>query len=176
MVREIKPQPGPQEAFLSSPADVVLYGGGAGSGKSFALLLDPLRYVGNPGFGAVIFRRTLAEITQEREPGQSGKSQVDHYALRVLKGYTVRGVRPTGDKVTRAEAASAAWSRSEILLVAGPWVELVLSLLDRFPSPGVHDEPADLLSQFWQVRMVEEVGWVAHRLRSVLKRMGQCLI
>lgn len=29
-------------------------------------MLDPLRYVGNPGFGAVIFRRTLAEITQER--------------------------------------------------------------------------------------------------------------
>jgi predicted phage terminase large subunit-like protein len=94
----------------------------------------------------------------EQEPGQSGKSQVDHYARRVLKGYTVRGTRPTGDKVTRASAASAAWARGEVLLVAGPWVELVLSLLDRFPDPGVHDEPADLLSQFWQVRMVDRVG------------------
>lgn len=27
---EIRPQPGPQEAFLSSPADIAIYGGAAG--------------------------------------------------------------------------------------------------------------------------------------------------
>jgi len=31
-VLEIRPQPGPQVAFLSSPADVVIYGGAAGGG------------------------------------------------------------------------------------------------------------------------------------------------
>lgn len=30
--RVIRPQRGPQEDFLSSPADIVIYGGGAGGG------------------------------------------------------------------------------------------------------------------------------------------------
>ena len=62
----IRPQPGPQEAFLESSADICIYGGGAGSGKSFALLIDPLRHISRvQGFGAVIFRRSFPEITNE---------------------------------------------------------------------------------------------------------------
>lgn len=63
-VIEIKPQPR-QEIFLSSPADIVIFGGSAGGGKSFALLLEPLRHIDNPQFGAVIFRRTISEIVKE---------------------------------------------------------------------------------------------------------------
>ncbi len=61
----LRPQPGPQETFLSSPADIAIYGGAAGGGKSFALLLEPLRHIANPGFGAVIFRRTTPQIRNE---------------------------------------------------------------------------------------------------------------
>lgn len=64
----IKPQAGPQLQFLRSTADVVVYGGAAGGGKTWALLLDPLRFAAlKPvaGFGAVIFRRTSPQITQE---------------------------------------------------------------------------------------------------------------
>lgn len=61
----IRPQSGPQEAFLASPADIALYGGAAGGGKSWALLFEPLRHVANPRFGAVIFRRTCPEITSQ---------------------------------------------------------------------------------------------------------------
>lgn len=61
----IGPQPGPQTAFLSSSADIVIYGGGAGSGKTYGLLLEPLRHVHNPGFGSVIFRRKTTDITKE---------------------------------------------------------------------------------------------------------------
>lgn len=64
-VEIIGPQPGPQTMFLSSSADIVIYGGSAGGGKSFGLLLDPLRYVKHPDFGAVIFRRTFPEIKNE---------------------------------------------------------------------------------------------------------------
>ena len=58
----IKPQPGPQEAFLASPADIAIAGGAAGGGKTFALLMEPLRHVTNKNFGAVIFRRTSPQI------------------------------------------------------------------------------------------------------------------
>ena len=61
----IQAQEGPQFAFLSSSADITIYGGAAGGGKSYGLLLDPLRYVHVPGFGAVIFRRTSPEITNQ---------------------------------------------------------------------------------------------------------------
>lgn len=61
---EIRPQK-KQEQFLSSSADICIFGGSAGGGKSFASLLEPLRHVENPRFGAVIFRRTYPEITKE---------------------------------------------------------------------------------------------------------------
>jgi predicted phage terminase large subunit-like protein len=61
----LKPQPGPQEAFLSSPADIAIYGGAAGGGKTYALLLEPLRHAGRRGFGAVAFRRKHNQITNE---------------------------------------------------------------------------------------------------------------
>src|SRR5579859_2373652 len=61
----IGPQPGPQEMFLATPADICVYGGSAGGGKSYGLLLEALRHIGNSEYGAVIFRRTYPEITNE---------------------------------------------------------------------------------------------------------------
>lgn len=60
----IRPQP-KQEEFLSSSADIAIYGGSAGGGKTFALLLEATRHVANPDFGAVFFRRTFPQITRE---------------------------------------------------------------------------------------------------------------
>jgi len=66
-VRRIGPQPGPQEAFSASSADIAIYGGAAGGGKSWGLLLEPLRHVtANADFAAVFFRRNT---TQVRNPG-----------------------------------------------------------------------------------------------------------
>ena len=61
----IIPQPGPQTTFLSSPADIAIYGGAAGGGKTWALLMEPLRHIHNPGFGAVTFRRSTVQIRNE---------------------------------------------------------------------------------------------------------------
>ena len=61
-MREIKPQPGYQTNFLSSPADIVLGGAGAGVGKTYSLLLEALRHKNTPNFGATFFRRTFPQI------------------------------------------------------------------------------------------------------------------
>lgn len=61
----IGPQPGPQTLFNGTQADIAIYGGAAGGGKSFGLLLDPLRHYKNPVFGGVIFRRTSVQIRNE---------------------------------------------------------------------------------------------------------------
>lgn len=58
----IAPQPGPQTQFLSTWADIAIYGGAAGGGKSYGLLMEPLRHHDNPLFGGVIFRRTTVQI------------------------------------------------------------------------------------------------------------------
>jgi hypothetical protein len=61
----LRPQAGPQELWLKSSADIAVYGGSAGGGKTWALLMEPLRHIKNPHFGAVIFRRTSPQITNE---------------------------------------------------------------------------------------------------------------
>ena len=57
-------QEGPQYEFLATKADIAIYGGAAGGGKTFAALIEPLRHLGNSVFEAVIFRRTRPQIKQ----------------------------------------------------------------------------------------------------------------
>ncbi len=59
----IKPQPGPQERFLASSADIAIYGGAAGGGKTYAILMEPLRYKDVKGYRAVIFRNNYMQIS-----------------------------------------------------------------------------------------------------------------
>lgn len=64
--REITFQKGPQEQFLSSRASIVVFGGGAGGGKTYSLLLEILRHIKNSKFRAIVFRRNSTMI---RNPG-----------------------------------------------------------------------------------------------------------
>lgn len=62
---EIRPHAGPQELFLSTPADIAIYGGAAGGGKTAGLCLEGARHTDNPRYGGVIFRRRLNDIWKE---------------------------------------------------------------------------------------------------------------
>lgn len=51
-----------QYLFMSADEDIVLYGGQAGGGKSYSMVLDALRYVSIPHYKGVIIRKTTKEL------------------------------------------------------------------------------------------------------------------
>ena len=59
-----RPNPGPQTEFLEASEDTVLFAGARGGGKSYALIIDPLRYADNKNFRALILRKTMPELRQ----------------------------------------------------------------------------------------------------------------
>lgn len=52
-----------QKVFLRTNAIEALFGGAAGGGKSSALLMSALQYVDVPGYSAILFRRTFADLS-----------------------------------------------------------------------------------------------------------------
>lgn len=61
-VVEIGPQPGPQTQFMATPADIAFYGGAAGGGKTWGLLLESIRHIGVPRYRGAIFRRNTTDV------------------------------------------------------------------------------------------------------------------
>ncbi len=71
---EIKPQKGAQTTFISCMSGMgdedpraedfglIFYGGGNGSGKSWCLLADALKYIDDPNFYAVFFRKSVKQM------------------------------------------------------------------------------------------------------------------
>jgi predicted phage terminase large subunit-like protein len=56
----------PQEQFLASDSTITLYAGSAGAGKTFALVLNMVKFADKPNSTIVCFRRTSTQI---RAPG-----------------------------------------------------------------------------------------------------------
>ena len=57
-----RPNNGPQTEFLAAPEREVFYGGARGGGKSYAMLVDPLRYCHKETHRALLIRRTMPEL------------------------------------------------------------------------------------------------------------------
>jgi predicted phage terminase large subunit-like protein len=118
---ELRPQAGPQEEFLRSEADLTFYGGSAGAGKTYALLLEPLYDTDNSGFRAVIFRRTTPMI---RQPG--GLLDVSEQVYAPLGGKLNQSLLewtfPSGASLKLAgmelEQDRYGWQGSQIALLA----------------------------------------------------------
>lgn len=117
----LKPQPGPQEKFLSSSADITIYGGAAGGGKTYALLLEPLRHIDNPGFGAVIFRRQATQIMAEGGLFDNAVEMYTPIGATIKQTPQPTAIFPSGAKVSFRHLGSDkevhAWQGSQICLI-----------------------------------------------------------
>ncbi|MBU2701170.1 putative phage terminase large subunit-like protein [Sporomusaceae bacterium BoRhaA] len=120
--KAFQPQPGPQTDFLNSTADITIYGGAAGGGKSYALLLSCLKDIDNPRYGAVIFRRTSTQIF-----GEGGLWDEATNLYRLKGGIGVQSPRATIKFPSRAKVTFAHlqyednvhdWDGSQIAVIA----------------------------------------------------------
>ena len=121
MAAEIRPQPGPQESFLRSPADIVIYGGGAGGGKTWALLMECVRHSANKHFGAVIFRRQSVQITNEGGLWDNAMAMYPIIGARPVKSPSLCFVFPSGSRVTFAHLNQ----ESDVLGYQGAQIPLI---------------------------------------------------
>lgn len=84
---------------------------------------------------------TGVRIRIPEDPGAAGKADAAT-KVKLLAGYDVTVVRPTGDKATRAKPASAQAEAGNVKLVRGAWNEAFLDEVCSFPN-GHHDDQVD---------------------------------
>lgn len=84
---------------------------------------------------------TEVRIRIPEDPGAAGKADAAT-KIKLLAGYDVTAVRPTGEKSVRAKPASAQAEAGNVKLVRGPWNEAFLDEVCSFPN-GQHDDQVD---------------------------------
>ncbi|MFM6155591.1 MAG: terminase large subunit domain-containing protein, partial [Sphaerospermopsis kisseleviana] len=99
-----QPSPGAQEMFYNTTADVCIYGGAAGSGKSYSMLLKAAKFLNVPGYGSVILRRTRPEITNEGGLWDESRNLYKHIPKSLAREYQLDWIFSTGSAISFGHA------------------------------------------------------------------------
>lgn len=84
-------------------------------------------------------------VALAKDPGQAGVFEMEAY-LKELAGFNVRFFPETGNKVVRAQPASAQAVGGNMAVVKGRWNAAFFTELEAFPTVGVKDDQVDGLS------------------------------
>ena len=88
-----------QKVFLRSYALEGLFGGAAGGGKSSALLMAALQYVDVPGYSAILFRRTYADLALPGALMDRFRSWISNYDEVHWNNNTYIATFPSGARI-----------------------------------------------------------------------------
>ncbi|WP_200863256.1 phage terminase large subunit [Rhizobium freirei] len=80
-------------------------------------------------------------IRMPQDPGAAGKADAET-KIKLLAGFPVKAISPTGDKATRAKPASAQAEAGNVKLLRGDWNEAFLDEVCAFPN-GQFDDQVD---------------------------------
>jgi len=131
----ITPNPGPQTMFLASSEKEVFFGGARGGGKSWAMLLDPLRYCDKPTASALIIRKTMPELRDLIEESRKiyntaypkARFMIQEKEWRFPSGARIKfGYCDSEDDVTQYQGHSYTW--------------IGVDELPQYPSPKIWEE------------------------------------
>ena len=101
-------------------------------------------------------RYKIVRITVPQDPGQAGKEQANSY-VKMLAGYTVETVKPSGSKENRANPFASQVQAGNVLLLRGEWNDDYISELESFPD-GSHDDMVDASSDAFN-KLAEVKSW-----------------
>ena len=118
----LAPQKGPQERFLATSADICIYGGAAGGGKTFGLLLEPLRHMKNKDFNSVIFRRDYTQVTSPGGLWDSSKKIYSYvqgcYPLKTPKlHWTFKSGASVNFAHLKSDEDCLSWQGSQVTMI-----------------------------------------------------------
>ena len=115
-----EPQEGRQTEFHDCTAEIAIYGGAAGAGKTYALLAEPLKGLDKPGFTAVMLRRTLQQVKKPGGPWDEACRMYANSGARINQS-DLKLKFDTGSSLTfghiEHEKDLNAWDGSQIAMV-----------------------------------------------------------
>lgn len=110
-------------------------------------VLHVVRLRGSPESVADEIKKTAhldgkrVKVGIEQEPGQAGKKEINDY-IRLLAGYDVGGVPPTGAKDVRARPLSVQVNNGNMRILEAKWNTPWMAILRGFPF-AKHDDDVD---------------------------------
>lgn len=187
MPKELRPQK-KQEQLLSNPADIAIGGGSAGGGKTWSLLLEPLRHRNVKGFNAIIFRRTYKQVTMPGGMWDESLNLYPHAGGKPNKN-SMEWTYPSGAKVAfsymDSEADKLVYQGAQIALIEYDQVEessesQFFFMLSRnrsmcgvapYVRATVNPDPDSWLAKFLSWWIDQDTGYAIEERSGVLRWM-----